>query len=67
MNYILMCGDLTIGLAVGCIAVVQWHHGLNTGRCVVVMIALWHKISVLFVLCYRQGTPLIIHPLRLEA
>ena len=67
MNYILMRGDLTIGLAVGCVAVVQWQYRLNTGCCIVVVIALWHQISVLFVLCYRQGTPLIIHPLRLEA
>jgi hypothetical protein len=67
VHYILTCAYLTIGLAVGRIAVVEWHNGLNAGRRIVVMIALWHQISVLFVLCYRQGTPLVIHPLRLEA
>jgi hypothetical protein len=67
VHYILTCAYLTIGLAVDCIAVVEWHNGLNTGCRIVVMIALWHQISVLFVLCYRQGTPLVIHPLRLEA
>jgi hypothetical protein len=54
-------------LAVGCIAVVKWHHGFDAGCCIVIMVALWHRIGILFVLCYRQGAPLVIHPLRLEA
>lgn len=39
-------------LAVGCIAVVKWHHGFDAGCCIVIVVAIWHRISILFILCY---------------